>query len=243
MVVLLVTAGSDAPDPEPVVTALGGGRTGDIMTTTDGDLPATFTDDLLASLATVVVLTGAETEAAHRSCQAVRDASAVPLCMVCSSDREADEVVAFANGCDDFIHVQCSPPVLRARLNALVARGRGGAERVLTFGCMRLDPRLRTVTVGGRPVDLTRTEFDIAACLLANQRRVVARHELLETVWGVCPTHDHVLDVHMSRMRAKVLEAGGPKLGEPVPGVGYRVGRTTCPPALRQAFAVTAGRG
>lgn len=243
MVVLLVRAGTGTPDPEPVVTALGGGRSGEILSTTDTELPSTLNDELLGSLATVVVLSGTETEAAHRACQAVRDASPVPLCMVCSSGREADEVVAFANGCDDFIHASCSPPVLRARLGALVARGRGGAGRVLTFGCMRLDPRLRAVTVRGRPVDLTRTEFDIAATLLTNQRRVVSRHELLEAVWGVCPSHDHVLDVHMSRMRAKVLAAGGPKLGESVPGVGYRVGRTTCPPAQRHAFALTAVSG
>ncbi len=230
MVVLVVTVGPDAPDAAPLVSALGGGRTADIVRACDADYDALLTDHLLPSLAACVVLTGGQADPGHRVCRGVRTASAsVPLCLLSPSTREADELVAFANGCDDFIVSPCSPPVLRARLAALVARGRDSSERALTFGCLRVDPRLRTVSVRGAPVDLTRTEFDLVETLVANQRRVVLRLELLDTVWGGCQTREHVLDVHMSRMRAKVLAAGGPKLGEPVPGVGYRVGHPTCP--------------
>jgi DNA-binding response OmpR family regulator len=231
MVVMVVTAGPDVPDAEPLLSVLGAGRTAEVLWTSDTDLDTTLTDDLVAALAAVVVLTGAEAEAGHRVCRGVRTASAsIPLCLVSTSTREVDELMAFANGCDDYIGMPCSPPVLRARLAALVARGRDRAERVMTFGCLRVDPRLRTATVRGEPVDLTRTEFDLMTVLVANQRRVVPRHELLDRVWGGCQTHEHVLDVHMSRMRSKVLAAGGPKLGDAVPGVGYRVGHRTCPP-------------
>jgi DNA-binding response OmpR family regulator len=75
-------------------------------------------------------------------------------------------------------------------------------------------------------VDLTRIEFDLLHALVTQQRRVVPRGELLEVGWDGCPPSDHVLDVHLSRLRRKVLQAGGPKIGVPVPGVGYRVG---CP--------------
>lgn len=231
MVVLLVAAGNDLPDPAPVMTALGASSTDEVLATTDGSLLDVLTEDVLGSLEAVVVLAGADTEAAHRACQAARALSQVPICMVCPSGREAEEVVAFANGCDDFIRLPRPPAVLRARLGSLVARGRGDRGRLMTFGCLRVDPRLRTATVRGEPVDLTRTEFDIVATLLANQRRVVSRHELLQSAWGACPAHDHALDVHMSRLRSKVLAAGGPKLGEPVAGVGYRVGRTTRSPS------------
>ena len=64
MVVLLVRAGNGPPDPEPVFTALGGGRSGEVLTTTDAELPSALSDDLLGSLATVIVLSGTETEAA-----------------------------------------------------------------------------------------------------------------------------------------------------------------------------------
>ena len=228
MVVLLVTAGVETLDPEPVLAALNG-RASEIVRTSDADLPNILSEDLMTALATIVVLSGHEPEAGHRACQEVRECCSTPLCLVCTSCREVDEVMAFANGCDDFIRSPCSPPVLKARLGALIARGRGDSERVMTFGCLRVDPRLRTASVQGQPVDLTRIEFDLVATLVANRRRVVPRYELLEAAWGVCPAHDHVLDVHMSRLRSKVLAAGGPKLGEAVPGVGYRVGQANCP--------------
>lgn len=236
MVVLLVTAGVERPDPGPVLAALGGGRSDEIVTTTDGGLSDALTEELLKSLVSVVVLSDPDAEAGHRVCQLVRSATQVPLCMVCDSARESDEVMALANGCDDFVHLTAPPAVLRARLATLVARGRGHCEPVMTFGCLLVDPQMRRATVRGEPVILTRTEFDIVAALLANQRRVVTRLELLEAAWGGCQTHEHVLDVHMSRLRAKVLAAGGPKLGEPVPGVGYRVGHAACPSPERRPY-------
>lgn len=236
MVVLLVAAGADAPPFDPVVAALGVGCTAEIVTVTDHALPGTLTASLVQSLEAVVVLSGPESEAGHRVCRMVRDVTSVPLCMVCASTREADEVLAFANGCDHVIHSPCSPVLLRARLGSLVSRGRGHRDPVMTFGCLRVDPQLRTATVREEPVDLTRTEFEIVATLVANQRRVVTRHELLEVAWGGCQSHEHVLDVHLSRLRAKILAAGGPRLGDPVPGVGYRVGHVTCPPTERSPY-------
>lgn len=239
MVVLLVTAGPDAPEASQLVAALGAGETGDIVQTTDERFDDVLTDDLLHSLAAVVVLTAAEAEPGHLVCCEVRTISpSLPLCLVSPSTREVDELMAFTNGCDEFIRLPCSPPVLRARLAALVAWSPDGSQRVMTFGCLRVDPRLRTASVRGRPVDLTRTEFELVEALVANQRRVVSRNELLDRVWGGCQHHEHVLDVHMSRMRSKIRAAGGPELGDAVPGVGYRVGHTTCPPDKHQPYGV-----
>lgn len=236
MVVLVVAAGHEPPHLAQVLTAVEGIGPDPLVQTTGDRLARVLSEDLLASLAMAVVVSGPEAEAGHRACQALRSVTSVPLGLVCASTREVDELMAFANGCDDFIPVTCSPAVLQARLGALLARGRRSAERVIVFGCLKLDPRLRTATVRGEPVPLTRTEFDLATALVANQRRVVSRHELLEQVWGGCQTHEHVIDVHLSRLRAKVLAAGGPKLGEPVPSVGYRVGHPTCPPGDCRPF-------
>lgn len=237
MVVLVVTAGPDAPDPGPIVAALGGPDPEQVLQASDREFDAVLTDDLLPTLTAVVVVTGPEAEPGHRVCRGVRIAShSLPLCLVCPSTREVDELMAFTNGCDEYIRLPCSPPVLWARLAALVAWSPEQSDRVMTFGCLRVDPRLRTATVQGRPVELTRTEFDLLEALVANQRRVVPRHELLDRVWGGCQNHEHVLDVHMSRMRSKILAAGGPKLGDPVPGVGYRVGHTVCSPGNCQPY-------
>jgi DNA-binding response OmpR family regulator len=125
---------------------------------------------------------------------------------------------------------QSASEVLRARLAGLAARGRRAARtEVTTFGALELDPELRTVEVNGVPLTLTRIEFDLLHALITHQRRVVPRWELLATGWESPPT-GHVLDVHMSRLRRKVLDAGGPKVGEPVPGVGYRAGSPDRPP-------------
>jgi DNA-binding response OmpR family regulator len=143
---------------------------------------------------------------------------------VTPTPREADELLAFAQGCDDYVSL-ASGDVLRARLQALAGRGRPRTgECALEFGGLRLDTHLRTATVWGLTVSLTRIEFDLLRALLAEQRRVIPRQELLEVAWGGCERRDHVLDVHMSRLRTKILRAGGPKVGEPVPGIGYRVG-------------------
>ena len=53
---------------------------------------------------------------------------------------------------------------------------------------------------------------------------MLSRRELLEVGWGGCPPSDHGAHVHLSRLRRKVIKAGGPRIGVPVPGVGYRVG-------------------
>jgi len=173
----------------------------------------------------VVVASDGDVDAGHRVCRSVRAATTAPLCLVSSSRREADELLAFARGCDDYVVTSASFEVLRARLLGLEARGgRRRGERVLAFGEVRVDPHLRTVTVRGSAVALTRIEFDLLQALVTHQRRVLSRGELLEIGWGANPPCDHVLDVHMSRLRRKVLLAGGPKIGQSVPGVGYRVG-------------------
>lgn len=191
----------------------------------------------------VVVASGTDTDAGHRAARTIRTATMVPLCLVTSNGRDADELLAFARGCDDYVTTRVSPDVLRARLVALVSRGgRWASAEATSYSCVRLDPMLRTATVHDDEVVLTRIEFDLLNALVTEQRRVVSRWELLERAWGGLAPNDHVLDVHMSRLRRKVLQAGGPKLGEPVPGVGYRVGSASCTSAACDVRLHAVGR-
>ena len=181
------------------------------------------------SLDLVVVASGDDTDAGHRAARTVRAATTVPLCLVTTSRREADELLAFARGCDDYVTTRVSKEVLRARLEGLVARGRRWTAADGTrFACLTLDPMLRTATVHDEPLSLTRTEFDLLHALVTEQRRVVSRWELLERGWRGLAPNDHVLDVHLSRLRGKVLRAGGPRIADPVPGIGYRIGSAAC---------------
>jgi DNA-binding response OmpR family regulator len=196
----------------------------DVAHCADTDLDALLDRMPLPDIELIVVACNGDADDAHRACRSVRAITNTPLAMLTSSRREADELLAFARGCDDYITTSSSPEVIRARLEVLAARGGCHHEQVVEFGTLSVDPSLRVASVDGIPIALTRTEFDLLHALVTSQRRVIPRRELLEVGWGGCPPSDHVLDVHLSRLRRKVLQAGGPRIGVPVPGVGYRVG-------------------
>lgn len=202
----------------------------DVVRCAETDVATALDREPLPGFDLVVVACSGDADAGHRLCRTVRATVATPLALLTSSRREADELLAFARGCDDYITTWSSPEVIRARLETLAVRGGARAhERVVEFGPVLVDPSLRAASVRETPIDLTRTEFDLLHAMMAQQRRVIPRRELLEAGWGGCPPSDHVLDVHLSRLRRKVLRAGGPKIGVPVPGVGYRVGSPATP--------------
>lgn len=223
MTVLVVETHGGAETAAAVCGVLAGRV--DIGRCSDTDIDALLDREAFQDVDLVVVACNGDADAGHRVCRSVRAAATTPLALMSSSRREADELLAFARGCDDYIPTSSSPEVILARLEGLVARaGRRRAERVAGFGSLQVDASLRAATVNGRPVALTRTEFDLLHALVTQQKRVLSRRELLEVGWGGCPPSDHVLDVHLSRLRRKVIKAGGPRIGVPVPGVGYRVG-------------------
>ncbi len=103
---------------------------------------------------------------------------------------------------------------------------RSGTERARVFGDLRIDPESREVTLSEKPIDLTRTEFDILDVLSAAPRRVRSRAHLVEEVWGRgWVGDDHVVDVHVAHIRAKLGEdTAAPRYLLTVRGVGFRMG-------------------
>lgn len=85
-----------------------------------------------------------------------------------------------------------------------------------------IDRHARTVHVHGRRVDLTRTEYDLLLTLFDRPRHAVTRREIIDKVWGA-DYNERIIDGHASRLRMKVLDAGGPRLCIPVRGIGYRL--------------------
>ncbi|GAA1186517.1 hypothetical protein GCM10009584_30800 [Ornithinimicrobium humiphilum] len=173
----------------------------------------------------VVVVAGTGVAERHELCARVHAGADVPVVLLAASPHERDELLAFAAGCDDYIRTPCSDLVVAVRLQARLRRAPAPAEEGARLGSVFLDRAARRVAVGDREVPLTRTEFELLQVLLENPRHVLTRQHLLERVWQGCARDDHVLEVHLSRLRAKVLRAGGPFLGQPVPGVGYRAVR------------------
>ncbi len=160
-------------------------------------------------------------------CRQLRAVSSSPIIFLTSRTDEVDQLVGFAAGGDDYVTKPFSPRVVVARVNSLLRRNKRDDDEVKTFfqaGPITVDTSTRVAALDGVSMDLTRTEFDLLAVLIEHPDRVVTRTTLLERVWGDWFGDTHVVEVHMSRLRAKFKKAGGPAVGAVVRGVGYKLG-------------------
>ncbi len=142
-----------------------------------------------------------------------------PILVVTARDEEVDRILGLELGADDYITKPFSPRELVARVRAVLRRGAAPASAVLVVGEVRLDRERRIVTSGGAEVDLTPTEFELLAHLLAHPERVFTRDELLSSVWGyLAAGGTRTVDVHIAQLRAKLGPAAPLRT---VRGVGY----------------------
>ncbi|WBC13022.1 response regulator transcription factor [Micromonospora sp. WMMA1998] len=145
-----------------------------------------------------------------------------PVIFLTARDDEVDRVVGLELGADDYVTKPFSPRELVARVRAVLRRTSGtpaAAERPRVLGAVTLDPGRRTVTAGGVPVQLTSTEFDLLAHLMARPGRVFTREELLAGVWGYAAhAGTRTVDVHVAQVRAKLGPASVIRTHR---GVGY----------------------
>jgi two-component system response regulator RegX3 len=160
-------------------------------------------------------------------CRQLRQRSSVPVIMLTAKDAEIDKVVGLELGADDYVTKPYSSRELVARVRAVLRRaqaaGAGGAE-VLRVADVEVDlPRMR-VTVAGRPVDLTPTEFQLLAALIREPGRVFTRGQLLDAVHGVAfESYERAVDAHVKNLRRKIEPVPGrPRYLLTVHGVGYR---------------------
>lgn len=166
-------------------------------------------------------------------CRQVRTFSDCYVLMLTARDDELDKVIGLSVGADDYITKPFSPRELVARVQAVLRRPRlsagrtvGGPEPARQFGDLRVDVEGRRVELAGRPVDLTRTEFDVLAVLSARPTAAFSRRQLIDEVWDTAWVGDeHVVDVHVAHLRKKLGDdPAEPRYVETVRGVGYRMG-------------------
>ena len=152
----------------------------------------------------------------------------LPVIMLTARAEEADKVLGFELGADDYVTKPFSTRELVARVRAVVRRSRPpeAEERKhrIKVGDLVVDRQRFEVTVGGRAVALTPKEFELLATLAAEPGRVFGRDMLLDLVWGRDGfVEPRTVDVHLARLRAKFLAARLPEPAiETVRGVGYR---------------------
>jgi two-component system OmpR family response regulator len=147
----------------------------------------------------------------------------VPILFLTARDATEDKIRGLTTGGDDYVTKPFSLEELIARLRNILRRT-GAAEASsskLTFADLELDDDTREVTRGGRPIELTATEYRLLRYLMLNPRRVMTRAQLLDHVWSYDFGGDgRVLETYISYLRKKV-DADGPPLIHTVRGVGY----------------------
>ncbi len=146
------------------------------------------------------------------ACMEIRQFSTVPIIMLTAKSEDADKLMGFACGADDYITKPFNILELKARVRALLRRSSltQAAEPetrspLLTRGPITLDADRRVALVDGKTVELTVKEFDLIELLMRSPGKVFSREALLNTVWGYEYQGDiRTVDVHIRRLREKL---------------------------------------
>ncbi|MEW6567460.1 MAG: response regulator transcription factor [Chloroflexota bacterium] len=159
--------------------------------------------------------------------RAHRRQAQTPVILLTARVEDDEKIVGLEMGADDYMTKPFRPRELVARIRAVLRRA-GRSEPTATtlkVSDLILDRDRHKVTVGGRRVDLTPSEFELLAALLSAPGRVFTRLELLERIQGVgCEGYERTIDVHVKNLRAKIeSDPRTPQYIQTIYGVGYRL--------------------
>jgi two-component system response regulator MprA len=156
-------------------------------------------------------------------CRRLRGAgSKLPVLMLTARTEVEDRVAGLDAGADDYVTKPFALEELLARVRALLRRTGETDGEVVRFADLELDPATREVSRGGRPIELTRTEFSLLELFMRNARQVLTRTIIFERVWGYDFGYaSNSLDVYIGYLRRKTEADGEPRLIQTVRGVGY----------------------
>jgi len=157
----------------------------------------------------------------------VRSTSTVPIVVLTARGDETDRIVGLELGADDYVVKPFSPKELVARVRAVLRRTeltRQGGPEMLRVANVLVDVSRMRVSVAGRSVDLTPTEFQLLSTLVREPGRVFTRGQLLDAVHGVAiESYERAIDAHVKNIRRKIEPTpGAPRYLLTVHGVGYR---------------------
>ena len=162
-----------------------------------------------------------------QACMRIREFSNVPIIMLTAKGEDADKLMGFECGADDYVTKPFNILELKARIRALLRRSasterqEGGGR--LTCGAIVLEPDTRSAWKNGEAVELTAKEFDLTELLMRSPGRVYSRESLLNIVWGYEYAGDYrTVDVHVRRVREKLEpDPANPEYLRTKWGVGY----------------------
>lgn len=148
---------------------------------------------------------------------------AIPIVMLTAKAEEVDRIVGFELGADDYVTKPFSPRELVLRIQAILRRREtpGDSKKLIEVGELTIDLDRHSVTIEGKSVRLTSTEFKLLYELASTRGRVKTREYLLDKVWGYTyEGYARTVDTHVRRLREKLGPMGD--WIETIRGVGYR---------------------
>jgi DNA-binding response OmpR family regulator len=197
----------------------------DVLTATDGEtaykLQHSHHPDLIVLDLMLPRMSGLEL------CRKLRtEGIQIPILILTARSEEADRVLGLDLGADDYVTKPFSVAELMARIRALLRRTTSAAAHpdTLKFGQIEVDFKSYSARRQGKPVEMTRKEFDILRFLVSREGSVVSREELLNEVWGMesYPV-TRTVDNHIAGLRAKLeADQARPLYIQTVHGVGYK---------------------
>jgi two-component system, OmpR family, response regulator RegX3 len=164
-------------------------------------------------------------------CRDVRSRSPVPIILLTAKDAEVDKVVGLEVGADDYVTKPFSVRELIGRVRAQLRRRELdrstsiGESKTIEAGPVRIDLARHLVSIRGKPVNLTRSEFQVLRLLADSPGQVFSRLEIMEELWQSEFSGDvRACDVHISNLRQKIeSDPQQPELVRTVRGIGYRL--------------------
>lgn len=159
----------------------------------------------------------------------LRGWAVAPIIVISAHNEVSEKVTSLDSGAHDYLTKPFSTPELLARMRAALRNVRPTQDVIFTVGDLKVDLARREVSVGGTPLRLTATEYDLLKVLIHHAGKIRTHRELIRELWGGTQYQDpvHLLRVTLSHLRRKLHgNRMRPRYIVTVPGVGYRMRNT-----------------
>jgi Response regulators consisting of a CheY-like receiver domain and a winged-helix DNA-binding domain len=138
-------------------------------------------------------------------CKQIRKTSSIPIIILTARSDEADELLGFDIGADEYISKPFSPVILVARVKALLKRSAGVKREVSTYGAITIDEVGRVIIIDNEKLDLSPKEFELLMYLSRNEGIALSREQILNAVWDFDYFGDsRTVDTHIKKVRMKL---------------------------------------
>lgn len=145
----------------------------------------------------------------------------LPIIMLTARGEEQDELFGFELGVDEYISKPFSPKILVARVEAILKRTGKNETEIKDLGGIQIDKEGRTVSVDGKPIELSLREYELLLYLVQNENIALSRDKILNNVWNYDYYGDtRTIDSHVKKIRHKLGKKG--KYIKTIRGIGYK---------------------